>query len=235
MHLPVSKEINRKNLIDISIALSNIEYFIFFGTLLGVVREGDVIDGDDDVDIYVNIDFRDELIRLIKQSDFFIDQDSIFNKKSNYFVQANRKYGDVVSFVDFYFFEDRLDEEYIVERWNFKGIPDDPNLAIHIPKSFVYPVVNEEFYGVNICLPSDGKAMCQYLYGDDWELPLKKGAQYSVEIIDNAPKIFRRPLDTTSYNNTNNGINRKNLVELEDALHSVECMIDNLAIVRASG
>ena len=30
------------------------EYFLFFGSLLGMVREGKPITGDDDVDFYVN-------------------------------------------------------------------------------------------------------------------------------------------------------------------------------------
>ena len=33
---------------------NKIEHFIFFGTLLGIVRDGQPIDGDDDIDFYVN-------------------------------------------------------------------------------------------------------------------------------------------------------------------------------------
>ena len=51
----ITVEENENNLLFIIKILKDIEYFIFFGTLLGVVRDNSLIDGDDDVDLYVNI------------------------------------------------------------------------------------------------------------------------------------------------------------------------------------
>jgi phosphorylcholine metabolism protein LicD len=47
---------NRDNLITISKLLEDIDYFIFFGTLLGLTRGQDLIEGDDDIDIFVPIE-----------------------------------------------------------------------------------------------------------------------------------------------------------------------------------
>ena len=50
---PVSSYHN-KNLVDLfSKHLSHIEHFVFYGTLLGLVRQGQPIEGDDDVDVLV--------------------------------------------------------------------------------------------------------------------------------------------------------------------------------------
>ena len=38
---------------------------LFFGTLLGIVRDNSLIDGDDDVDLYVNIKDKDKLIQIL--------------------------------------------------------------------------------------------------------------------------------------------------------------------------
>ena len=49
------KEQNLKNLISISKMIKTIQHFVFYGTLLGLTRENNIIDGDDDVDFLVDI------------------------------------------------------------------------------------------------------------------------------------------------------------------------------------
>ena len=46
-------QVNIENLRFINEHLSAFEWFIFFGTLLGPIRDGRLIYGDDDIDIYV--------------------------------------------------------------------------------------------------------------------------------------------------------------------------------------
>ena len=45
---------NFSNLLFFTQLLDKIEHFVFFGTLLGLVRENNLIEGDDDIDLYVN-------------------------------------------------------------------------------------------------------------------------------------------------------------------------------------
>ena len=40
----IDKKFNRENLISIASILNNDEYFVFYGTLLGLVREKDIIE-----------------------------------------------------------------------------------------------------------------------------------------------------------------------------------------------
>ena len=56
-------EENFSNLIFITNIISELEYFIFFGTLLGMVRENNLIENDDDIDIYVNLKERDQEVQ----------------------------------------------------------------------------------------------------------------------------------------------------------------------------
>ena len=60
MFKPVSIEKNLNNLKYISDKLINVEWFIFFGTLLGYTRENNILKNDDDIDIYVDVRFRDK-------------------------------------------------------------------------------------------------------------------------------------------------------------------------------
>ena len=55
----ISVEENFLNLKFFSKIISKIEHFVFFGTLLGLVRDGNLIENDDDIDFYVNIKERE--------------------------------------------------------------------------------------------------------------------------------------------------------------------------------
>ena len=52
------KKINRiyqlQNFKDIINLLEGLEYFPFYGTLLGLVRENNILEMDDDIDILIN-------------------------------------------------------------------------------------------------------------------------------------------------------------------------------------
>ena len=96
---------NRDNLITISKLLEDIDYFIFFGTLLGLTRGQDLIEGDDDIDIFVPIENRNLIIHKITSIDAFkINFDKSFNK-FEYFMQVESSVNNRHSLIDFYFFE----------------------------------------------------------------------------------------------------------------------------------
>ena len=50
----ITVEENFSNLVFFTQLLTKIEHFVFFGTLLGLVRENNLIDGDDDIDLRVD-------------------------------------------------------------------------------------------------------------------------------------------------------------------------------------
>ena len=67
----------------------NIEYFMFYGSLLGIVREGNILEMDDDIDICVNLKHREQLYAIIEKHFDKIDTKEHPNH-SPYFLQATR-------------------------------------------------------------------------------------------------------------------------------------------------
>ena len=176
---------NLENLLEVSRIIRNIEYFIFYGTLLGITRDNNVIKGDDDVDFMVSYNSKKLLLKkmnLIKTFEL--------NKKvsNNYFAQYIKIKKGIKTFVDFYFYLNEFKKDYIVEKHNWLGHISDKRFALHFPKKMIFPInKNGEFN-----IPKNSKASCQYLYGKTWSIPLKKNINYRIEIINNKPLLVKR-------------------------------------------
>lgn len=187
MQKPVPQELNSLNLLEISRALYKIEHFIFFGTLLGIVRDGDIIPNDDDIDIYVDINLKKELINALTENGFNVDERTYPNL-SNYFLQLQIKRENILTYVDFYFF-DQSHPNFIVDKWNFYGDIDNHYNAIHVPKNLIFPLKKYIYKNNEISIPAYPEQLCGFLYGKGWKIPLKKGEQYFTLIIKNRPVI----------------------------------------------
>lgn len=182
---------NRDNLVIISKLFDDIDYFIFFGTLLGLTREQDVIEGDDDIDIYVPIEKRNLITEKISSvANFKINFDKKCNK-FEYFLQVDSSINNRSSFIDFYFYENNPNDDFIIDRWNFLGKPQNPKFALHIPKKFIFPVVYEEFFGHKIKLPASREQLCEWLYGETWQTPRQKNSSYIIRVIKNRPRLVK--------------------------------------------
>jgi hypothetical protein len=188
---PGFKMDNRANLVTVSNLLQDIDHFVFFGTLLGLTRERDIIENDDDIDILVPIEKRDLIIEKINSIDTFeINLDKECNKFI-YFLQVDSSINNRNSFIDFYFYESNSDEDFIVDRWNFLGRYKNPECALHIPKNLIFPVVHEEFFGQKIKLPACKELLCEWLYGKSWLTPRKKNISYVIRVIKNRPMLIK--------------------------------------------
>ena len=82
------QNLNFENLTIVSKILRNIEHFIFYGTLLGIIRDHNIIKTDDDIDILENNKFKVLVLKKMKLNNSFK-----LNKKvsNNYFVQFVKK------------------------------------------------------------------------------------------------------------------------------------------------
>ena len=188
MFKPVPQHLNSQNLIEISAALSGIEHFIFFGTLLGIARDGDIIPNDDDIDIYVDMNFRLEAISALSKNGFNILEGDHPNN-SNYFLQLIIERENILTYVDFYFF-DSSDKNYIIDKWNFIGKINSSAHEMHVPKDLIFPIKSYDYMNNKISIPANMKELCLFLYGKKWSEPLKKGRQYSTVILNHKPKIY---------------------------------------------
>jgi len=174
-----------------SALLNDCEHFIFFGTLLGIVREGKPIAGDDDVDFYVNKKDRLKVLKIFKNLKIKID----FNKWPNHtdffnqieFVQNGKKLR-----ADFYFFDGESDKYYILEKWHFEAQPLNPEKKLKIPKALIYPITQEKILSFNINLPYQAEVICEFLYGSTWRTPLKKNEEYVIQVMGGKSYLFKK-------------------------------------------
>ena len=182
---------NRANLVLISKLLEDIDHFVFFGTLLGLTRELDIIEGDDDIDILAPLEKRDLVIQKISGVDLFkINYDKQCNK-FNYFLQVDSSVNGRGSLVDFYFYENKPDDDFKVDRWNFLGKCINTKFGIHIPKELIFPLVQEEFFNQKVKLPACKELLCEWLYGKSWRTPRLKNVSYIIRIIENRPMLIK--------------------------------------------
>ena len=182
------QELNLKNLLVVSKFLNKIEHFIFYGTLLGLTRNSEIIKGDDDVDFMVNLKLKNQVLKAMER-----DKSFKMNKKvsNEYFAQFIKKENNIMSFIDFYFFIKKPKFNYIIERHNWLANVNDENFALHFPNKMIFPIKkNKKFKSV--CIPNKPKSLLKILYGKNWLFPLQKNIEYRIEIKDNKPNIIRR-------------------------------------------
>ena len=172
-------------LIQFSKKLHKYKPVIFYGTLLGITRDNNIIKGDDDVDFMVNYNSKELLLKKMSLIKTFK-----LNKKvsNNYFAQYIKIKKGIKTFVDFYFYLNDSKKNYIIDRHNWLGNINDKRFALHFPKRMIFPINKNGQFNV----PKNSKLSCQYLYGKTWSIPLKKNINYRAEIIDNKPFLVRR-------------------------------------------
>ena len=158
--------------------------------MLGFIRDGYLIEGDDDIDIYVNKKQKEKLISLLKKNHVDVDLNLSVNK-GEYLLQIKRTINNRHTIFDFYFFEDDIDDLYIVERWNFGALTHDPSKHLRTPKIFIYPIQKIKIRSHEFNVPANSKYVCEFLYGRNWTKKLKKDEDYTIEVIDGKPVMFK--------------------------------------------
>lgn len=182
------KKINLENLKLISRTLENFDCFIFYGTLLGITRENDILKNDDDIDFFIDIKQKDLILEKILSLKIFNINKKVENK---YFTQLiNSKY-NTKTFVDFYFYINDENKNYIIEKHNWLSSISVDEHALHIPKNLIFPLKKSEKFEF-VKLPNKQNELCNFLYGNSWSKPLKKNSEYRMEIIDNKPNLVKR-------------------------------------------
>tara|TARA_R110000824_G_scaffold170441_4_gene347796 strand:+ start:5174 stop:5737 length:564 start_codon:yes stop_codon:yes gene_type:complete len=183
MKTPTSIKNNLENLREMAQKLQGVEYFLFFGTLLGFFRGGNIIDNDDDVDLLVNKKCHPEVLNILISSGYRI------NINNEYIIQGIKIRDGSQTHIDFYFYEDS-GKDYIVEKWNFFSRPHDPNFHLHIPKNMIYPINNERMQDFVCKVPQNIELCCSFLYGERFMTPMTIKKDYMVEkLVNNRPFV----------------------------------------------
>ena len=205
---------NEENIVLIAEALETLEVIPFYGTLLGLTRSGGAIEGDDDVDFWVEKSKRSDVISLLENTPFeigFADD----NNHSEHFLQATRQVGNTTTYVDFYFYEFSGDGQHCIDRWNWTGHWTISANELHVPSHLIFPIKSEAILGVELQVPAEKEALCEFLYGEGWALPMSKGSEYKTTIANNVPVQVL----TSSYRQL---AALEALKQARDALHQIE-------------
>ena len=177
-----------KNLILFSKKFQKYKPVIFYGTLLGIIRENSIIKNDDDIDLLVDYRFKKKLLNDIKKVKKFKINEEISDK---YFVQIFFRVDKIMIFIDLYFYTNNKNNNYIVDRHNFFGNIYNKIFFLHIPKKLFFPI-KKNIKFKSIYMPNKDLALCKFLYGKDWNIPLKKNANYKIKIIKNKPFLIKK-------------------------------------------
>ena len=196
------------NIVVKTLEKHNIEYYIDMGTLLGAVREGGLMDWDDDVDISLTREsdfdkipqvlkdienqyecetnlytFKDSQIEYSKYIDKYVEPKEIdFTDVNNYHIAKirNRRIYDPndANVILDLFFQYR-DSKYIY--WFMFG------KVYKVPVS----VLNEgftkiDFHGIKCNIPKNYDNYLKHIFGDDWRIPNPDWEEEDCPALDDA-------------------------------------------------
>ena len=137
------------------------DWFVAYGTLLGIVREKSCIENDDDIDIIINKKYRDKIKELLIKYNFKIDNEGII-KNSNKILKTKTDENYVT--IDF----------YCAQVNNF-GSFYDPwedvkwSRCYKDKKSKTFEEI--EWKGLIVNIPSNFETKLEGRYGENWKIP----------------------------------------------------------------
>jgi hypothetical protein len=127
------------------------DWFLGYGTLLGIVRNKSCIKNDDDIDIVINRNYKDELYQLAKDNHF-----KITIKKHVYFLRF--EHSDYAP-IDFYLA--KVKDNIFIDTWE------------NTRWTHVYPLVQQKWRGVTLQFPNQHIKNLKNRYGRTWRTPRK--------------------------------------------------------------
>ena len=156
----------------------------FFGTLLGLVRDGDIIPNDDDLDFLVPLEDKQKAQMLIVKLGLKVTS-PVWAQN---FLQGQIGEGADRVVVDFYFCHEDENGNLVLP-WSFVPEQEDQSLwlKLDLEKSIEIQKSNFLFERID---NSTKISIVEYLYGPDWTTPKTKNLHYRTVVENNAPKII---------------------------------------------
>lgn len=135
------------------------DWFVCYGTLLGLVRENSCIDNDDDIDIIIEKTNHDIVEKILIENNF-----EFIEKKSNNIIKT--KHTSHYASIDIYMAD--YENENVKDLWNKLLIKDcffDTK-----NKTFIKKIWKEQ----NIYYPNNYEKILVNRYGNDWNIKKDK-------------------------------------------------------------
>lgn len=134
--------------------LKDIDVILFYGSLLGYVRDNEFIDQDDDIDVLVNYDDRDKIIKIAEKEKLKI------GINNNVIIQI---YMNNIGPFDIYFYHFH-EQDILIES-------DGPLL---FSKNDIFPLKKIVFHDIPINIPCFEKKIVEQIYGKKWMTSISK-------------------------------------------------------------
>jgi hypothetical protein len=180
MFIPIDRKYNLFSLSLVAPLIKDMDYFLFFGSLLGYHREGNLLAKDDDLDIFINQKHTKEVILILKKIGFKI---RVLNPS---FIQGTTRVGKTQIYVDFFMYQ--VEKENVIDRWNFSmGIGS----AMHVPCDILFPTQDASIGSLHFKVPHDPEACCRFVYGENYMKPMRKVSEYRMSIVNHKPVVCK--------------------------------------------
>ena len=145
------------------------DWFIAYGTLLGIVRNNSCINNDDDIDIIIDIKHREKLLNILENNKYKVVMYKYKNypeKNTNIFIKVKKNNEPTI---DFYF---ALEDRYVYhDVWENKFWID------------CAPFIVTPWNDTTLLLPKNAELKLKCVYGDNWKTPKKRGEYVGYEKI----------------------------------------------------
>ena len=158
--------VSKENLLDFKSVMDKheIHYGLWFGTLLGAIREKGFIKHDEDTDIFVLDEDREKVFAAL------FDFEEIGLKVIRY-----QDKGEIISFmrgddyIDIYFYKKSLNQRVTVDNG--------------IDGKYLETVEMTDFLGTQFPVPQNPKEVVKILYGENWHIPLEGAKPQNISTI----------------------------------------------------
>jgi len=165
-------EIGKKNLLDFKKVMEKhgIVFGLWFGTLLGAVREKNFIEYDEDIDIFVLNEYRQNVLNAL------FDLEKTGLKVARY----NEKKG-LLSII--------RDNEYI-DIYFYRKVLNTRRMGINtLEAKYLEHMDTLDFLGDVFPVPANVEEVLTVLYGEDWRVPKRDGKPVN-KTFERKLKIF---------------------------------------------
>lgn len=151
----INKDIAFENLCILKEVLDSqgVEFQITFGTLLGAIREKDFIAHDEDIDLQILNEYKQQLfdsLPELKKRGFEVAR---YDRKGLLSIYRKNEY------IDFYIYTNRGDGTRYCSGYIF-------------PCEIIEKSMDHNFKGLNVKIPVEYLKFLNYEYGDNWQTPV---------------------------------------------------------------
>lgn len=139
---------------------TKVHLILFYGSLLGYVRNNDFLENDDDIDFLLYRDERQIMLNILDP----LAKSQILRVTINNANILQLCFADSDVPIDIYFF-DRIWNNQILIRW-------DGNITFD--RADIFPLQEIILYQQNVFIPHNNNRLLQLIYGDNWQIPISK-------------------------------------------------------------